>query len=173
VIGGILGLLWRAAFALGWAAAIQILGVGGLQGGETALEDLLSQAGPRLDGIVETRIKRLEQALAVAADGGVSAGELAQQITAILGNTSMARLVTQTETSWGAGHAQVGAYRAFGVTSVIWQTMNDSLVCGRCRANQAAGPWPLGTAFPSGALSPPIHPRCRCWLRPAAERGVQ
>jgi hypothetical protein len=167
VIGGILGLLWRAAFALGWAAAVQILGVGGLQGDEAALGDLLSQAGPRLDGIVETRIKRLEQALAAAADGSVSAGELAQQITAILGNASMARLVTQTETSWGAGHAQVGAYRASGVTSVIWQTMNDSLVCGRCMGNQDAGPWPLGTPFPSGALSPPQHPRCRCWLRPA------
>ena len=167
VIGGVLASLWAAAFAMGWAAAIQVLGLGGLEGDEAALAALLAAGEGRISGITQTRVRRIEQALEAAARDGTPADVLAQQISAILGSATAARLVTQTETAWGQAQAQVGAYRAAGVKSTIWQTRNDSRVCGRCRGNQAAGPWPLGKPFPSGALAPPQHPRCRCVLIPA------
>ena len=170
MIGGILASLWAAASALGWAAVVQVLGLGGLEGAENALATLVAEGQGRISGITETRVKRIEQVLEAAARDGTPADVLAQQITAVVGSASAARLVTQTETTWGQAQAQVAAYWSAGVAEVIWQTMNDGLVCGRCRANQAQGPHLLGTPFASGALAPPQHPRCRCYLRPAAKK---
>jgi Xaa-Pro aminopeptidase len=39
----------------------------------------------------------------------------------------------------------------------------------RCRHNGQAGALPLGEAFPSGHVAPPVHPGCTCTTLPALE----
>jgi SPP1 gp7 family putative phage head morphogenesis protein len=167
VIASILGGLWAAAWLLGRDSAVQVLGVGGIEEDEAALEALLAAGGDRIPGIVATRVRQLEQALLRALQDGTSVQELAAQITVILGGQQSALLVTQTETSWASAWAQIAAYRAAGITKTIWVTRNDFRVCSKCLRNQNAGPWPLGKPFPTGAIAPPQHPRCRCVLKPA------
>jgi hypothetical protein len=167
ILGGLLAQLWAAAAAVGWASAVSVLGVGALEGAEVALADLMKAGQGRLRGIIRTRISRIERALLAALRDGTSVDALAAEISAILGSGVSALLVTLTETTWASQQAALAAYQVAGVAEVIWQTRNDGLVCANCLANQAAGPKPVGTIFPSGDKAPPAHPRCRCSLIPA------
>jgi hypothetical protein len=168
ILLGLLTALWGAAWGLGWASAITVLGIGEIRGTQQGLADLLAEARSRIDGILETRLSRLERVLTAALDSGISADELAEQIRAILGSLISALLVTQSETTWASGRAAYWVYKLAGVKWVRWQTRNDGRVCARCKANQAASPVRLGQKFPSGDKTPLAHPRCRCSLVPAA-----
>jgi DivIVA domain-containing protein len=58
-----------------------------------------------------------------------------------------------------------GAYAALGDgTLVTWEVDPDGPPSPDCEDNNLAGPVPLGEAFPSGHVSPPMHPGCRCLL---------
>jgi len=167
VLVAILGALWAAAFALGWASAIAVLGVGEVEGAEAALEELILDGQQRLHWILQTRMSRIQRVLVQALREGWDADRLAQAIAGILGSLSSALLVAISETTWASGRAAFLVYQAAGVKYVRWQTRNDSLVCARCMANQKASPIPLGQTFPSGDKHPLAHPRCRCSLLPA------
>jgi Phage Mu protein F like protein len=167
VLVAILGALWAAAFALGWASAIAVLGVGDVEGAEAALEELILAGQQRLGWILQTRMSRIQRVLVQALREGWDADRLAQAIADILGSLSSALLVAISETTWASGAAAFAVYQAAGVKWVRWQTRNDSLVCARCMANQKASPILLGMTFPSGDKHPLAHPRCRCSLLPA------
>jgi hypothetical protein len=47
---------------------------------------------------------------------------------------------------------------------VIWSVDPDGPPSPDCEDNGLAGPVPVGDAFPSGHVSPPMHPGCRCLL---------
>lgn len=159
--------LYELAWRLGRESVAQVLGSGELAPAWAALDRLLTEGAARADGIVATRISRLERALEEALRTGASAGTLAAQITAILGSYASALAVTQTEVTWASSAAALGAYSGAGVAMVRWQTENDSRVCAICKANQAAGAREIGKRFPSGQRWPPAHTRCRCSLMPA------
>lgn len=164
----VLTALWVSAWALGWSSAVALIGTGSIREDAEALALLLAEGEHRIGWMLETRLSRLERILLAALAGKVSADELADQIAAVLASLTSALLVTQTEVSWASGWAAYYAYQTAGIKWVKWQTRNDSRVCGRCLANQAASPMPLGQKFPSGDKTPLAHPRCRCSLLPSA-----
>lgn len=43
---------------------------------------------------------------------------------------------------------------------VYWVVEDEA--CKYCQQNADASPIPAGTAFPTGDMAPPAHPRCRC-----------
>ena len=91
---------------------------------------------------------------------------MAAAIAIVLTSTISAAMIVQTEITraMAAGAAEV--YRLAGIQMVEWVTAKDADVCEFCDANEAAGPHFLGQTFPSGAIAPPQHPRCRCALIP-------
>jgi len=156
--------LWAQGYALGLEAAIKASGFSGEIDGQTLL-DLINNYGPRwLQQIVSTLLKRIAGVLADSA--GLTADVLAAGITAVLADDAHAKRIAQTEITRAVGEATVKIYRAAGVPEVIWVTDPASDVCAQCDANEAAGPRFLGTPFPSGAIAPPQHVRCRCALMP-------
>lgn len=159
--------LHEQAWRLGRESALQVLGTGELAAAWAALDALLAAGAARVPMIVETRLRRLEQVLMDALRSGIGASTLAAELAAILGSYSAALAVAQTEVTWASAAAAEDAYAGAGVAMVRWQTENDSRVCPRCRANQAAGPREIGKRFPSGDRWPPGHTRCRCALLPA------
>lgn len=167
VLVAILGALWAAAFALGWASAIAVLGVAEVPGSEQALEELILAGQERLGWILQTRMSRIQRVLLQALREDWDEDRLAQAISEILSSLVSALLVTQSEATWASGWAAFWVYKLAGVQWIRWQTRNDSLVCPRCLANQKASPIQLGQRFPSGDLHPLAHPRCRCSLLPA------
>ena len=130
-------------------------------------------ARPAFDGIVQTLLSRLESALTAALRDGTDADALASEIAGILASLNAALRITRSETTWAVQAAALEVYRAAGVAYKRWQTSNDSSVCPRCLANQAAGSIPLNARFPSRALAPLQHPACRCTLLPGTPPRAQ
>lgn len=107
---------------------------------------------------------RLEAIAAVLASTAASA--LKAALKALLSDEAWAELVALTETVRAMQAAVMYAYRRTGVHLVRW-VIADANACPACKENAHAGPHPLGTPFPTGAIAPPEHPRCRCALIPA------
>ncbi len=57
------------------------------------------------------------------------------------------------------------------VVWVTWIAVDDARTCQLCLDNAAASPRPLGTPFPSGDITPPVHMFCRCYLIGANGEG--
>lgn len=192
----VLGRLWPEAWVLGEKSAQAIVaGVGDVDWGawtpgdyeaaqEVAgpgLRQLLAEAGIRIKSIAESRLEDLSDVLerTLASDETtremngpkpltLSVQSLARELEDVLGNPSRAELVAWTEIARAQSSAALREYAESAVERVEWSTAEDAKVCVRCEADEAAGPVPIHTAFPSGNLMPPGHPRCRCALIPAA-----
>jgi 2'-5' RNA ligase len=93
-------------------------------------------------------------------DDGTPDDELAGALDDAVGDGDYAQGLTLNQVLTVMGLAALQWYLANGTASVSWQTTPGA--CSLCLANEAAGPVPAGTAFPSGALSVPGHPHCRC-----------
>jgi SPP1 gp7 family putative phage head morphogenesis protein len=172
-LASVLDALWGAAWAVGWASASAVAGLGEIIADAALLEKLLMQGRKTRAGwILRTLIRRLEKLLMRALRDGLSDDELAQRITGLLGSLPKALLITRSETTWAIGQATLGAYVKAGITYKRWQTRDDSLVCSRCRANQAAGPIPVMAKFPGGDLAPLAHPNCRCVILPGSPQSA-
>lgn len=130
----------------------------------------LIQDGDRIaDGINDTRVTDIAKVLADAVDTQPTVDELDAQLAKVLTDEAMIDQITVTETSRAVADGALGRYdlaRLDGVTHLVWQTDPDK-PCPICVSNADAGPVPIGTAFPSGDYSPPVHPRCRCAIFPA------
>jgi SPP1 gp7 family putative phage head morphogenesis protein len=145
------------------------------------LRQLLAEAGIRIKSIADSRLEELSAVLeqTLASDEvtremdqpkpvTLSVQSLADQLRDVLDNPGRAELVAQTEIARAQSSAALREYAESAVERVEWSTAEDAKVCPRCDADEAAGPVPIHTAFPSGNLMPPGHPRCRCALIPAA-----
>jgi hypothetical protein len=75
-------------------------------------------------------------------------------------------MIAQTEITRAISAAAVSVYKYGPTSEVIW-VIEDDNACEECKANAEAGPRFYGNPFPSGAIEPPQHPRCRCALIPA------
>lgn len=53
-------------------------------------------------------------------------------------------------------------------TPVVWTPDTRHEVCADCDDNRLAGAVAAGQPFPTGQVSPPAHPACRCMLVPVA-----
>jgi SPP1 gp7 family putative phage head morphogenesis protein len=172
---------WRRWTPGDHAAARQIAGDG--------LARLLADADIHIQSIAESRVGELAGVLesALASDvreieqyhkpPGVysmqdvlparnSISDLAAKLENVLDNPERARMVAHTEMARAQSAATVESYEQTGVRERAWLSAEDAKVCPRCDANVAAGAVPMGQPFPSGDMSPPIHPNDRCALMP-------
>jgi SPP1 gp7 family putative phage head morphogenesis protein len=162
-------------------AAMEVAGPG--------LRQLLDEAGITIRSITQTRLEELSAVLeeSLASDeirqpwGNVphppsvpvlSVQDLAERLEAVLDNPRNAELVAQAEIARAQSSAAMRVYAENGTRDVEWSTAEDAKVCPRCDANAAQGGVPIGTAFVSGAVMPPQHPRCRCALLPVLESSA-
>lgn len=150
--------IWRAAWYAGVKAA-RTLTRSTADVSASVLNTLINQmAGTWLAQIVGTTLKLLANGLAAGAD--------AAGLTAILQDLQRTKDIAQTEITRMMAYAAQQVYSATGNQYVRW-IIEDANACTACKANAAAGRWPIGEAFPSGALAPPQHVRCRCGIVPA------
>lgn len=141
--------------------------IAGQAGNGQGLDDLLSDAGVRIRSIGETKLADLARVLAEGAENGSSVKDLAASISGLLTDPSHAEMVASTELARASNSAAFWSYRLHAIERASWVTAEDGKVCPICDANAAAGPLPLGEAFPSGDTMPPAHPWDRCAIVPA------
>jgi hypothetical protein len=108
-----------------------------------------------LGQIVTTTIKLIAAALVA----GVA-------VSKFLADESRANTIAITELRRAKSQAQMDSLSAAGVGRIRWITTSGH-PCQHCIDNEAAGPWPLGVPFPSGAMCPPDHPNCQCEIKAA------
>ncbi|MCX4750910.1 phage portal protein [Kitasatospora sp. NBC_01287] len=134
----------------------------GLAAGLTAV---LAAIPALADKVADTRMKAVAHMLATGPVADIDA--LAEAVSDAASDPGAVEAVAVTETTRGAATAAADYYQQQKVHEGRWLTEPDGRVCPVCDANAAAGPRPIGTNYPSGDISPPAHPRCRCALVPA------
>lgn len=78
-----------------------------------------------------------------------------------------AEVIASTEVTRAFAQGNLQAWQGSRVVNgIIFRTANDELVCDQCS--------PFGGkvfALGDAEHTPPIHPRCRCWISPSVDRG--
>ena len=123
---------------------------------------ILTDTATDAAGIAATRHRDMGRALAKGLIAGLAARAIGQAMVKALASVDKALAVAVTEITRSSGLAALFGYQQLGVTQVRWVLDPGSNTCPRCIGNAAAGPIPLGAAFPSGDRSVPAHVRCRC-----------
>jgi hypothetical protein len=77
------------------------------------------------------------------------------------------KLIAQNETATALEQAFEDNGDEIGSDGKEWITAGDDKVSDGCRENEAAGIIPFHQAFPSGHMTPPRFPGCRCACAPA------
>ena len=115
--------------------------------------------------IATSRIAALARRL--AGDHGTDSPDVtAGRLRDVLGDEGRAYVDTITTTTAAISEVTIATYADDGVTRVLW-VIDPENPCPTCLENQAEGPQPIGSTWPSGDTEPPAHPRCRCGLLPA------
>jgi len=87
--------------------------------------------------------------------------------------TERADVITETELVTAMNIVELETFKRNGVNRIKWITSLDERVCVQCVGNEEAGAIPLGDNFPMGAIAPPQHIRCRCYLVPILPEVVE
>ena len=152
-------------------------------GASTAI-DILANAGTRaaLDaGIAkmarsytETTLDMLKTAIGdkLTQEGGTNLGEITAAVDDVyaFADDRRAGLIAKTEAYRTANFANLQAWDQSGVVkTVMWYTAEDESVCAECDAMDGTEV-DTGADFFSDSYSdgsaPPLHPDCRCYIRP-------
>lgn len=136
-----------------------LLGERGLSGG---LGQLLDRAGVVIQGVNETTLQRMSNALALASQKGWGVRETKQMLDVIIDDPTRAEMIAATELNRANTAASLQNFRENGATAVEWMTSGDADVCEDCAAEE-------GNVYPLDGLGeePPLHPWCGCQLIPA------
>ena len=148
------------ATALGLASLLAP-GSGGGEGGE--LPDI---AGDMADGYLGVTSRVL-----AGWDPDVAADELGSMLADAVADGAYAEGLTITQITIVSGQAALQWYLANGGVLLQWVTDGDN-PCAVCVANAKADPRPAGVPWPSGDLTVPSHPNCRCALVAISGGGV-
>ncbi len=119
-------------------------------------------------GKLETTTRNgLRTAIGTHIESGAPLPTLRQNLTPLFGK-KRAEMIASTETTRLFAEGNKIAYRQAGVEEVEFRTVHDGNVCPECESYD-------GERYPIGRedVTPPIHPRCRCWIAPVVdERAV-
>lgn len=160
----------RRAHRTGWAAGQQI--ASRHPGDDTAYSDDGSSGSPLAPADLSDRMAAHTAASTLAAALGAAARRLARLLVA--GTTAAGALkdaltagfdilvATDVAVSAAYGAGLRAAYMGLGVQSLTWVTAGDDDVCERCDLTAANSPY-----SPFGVPAMPMHPNCRCILRPS------
>lgn len=139
---------------------------GALFGDDDALRDRLRGA---VTEFLDLHRAHLERTFAEAENEGLDAAELADRVRAAYRDWRSGSLADLAGDLATAGFAH-GERRAAGPgTPWRWVVDNGGLPCADGEDNALAGPVPCDEPFPTGHLTPPAHPGCRCILVPARQ----
>lgn len=117
----------------------------------------------RLAGTTQNGMRRAIQTNIAT---GAPLRDLERSLEPLFGKTR-AQVIASTETTRMYAEGNKLAYKSAGVGEVEFQTVKDSAVDPDCEALQ-------DKRFPiDSAPTPPIHPRCRCWIAPVVCREVE
>ena len=137
----------------------------------------------------ETTLDQLKSVLGekLTQPGGTNLTELTEAVDGVYSyaDEKRAAMIAKTESFRAANWANKEAWRASGVVKTIrFYSAEDSKVCEFCAAMEEMGPIPINDNFVeagdtikgiNGGLmtadygdieAPPIHPLCRCYIRP-------
>jgi len=121
-------------------------------------------------GIQKTTADSLKRVITTGLSEGWSYNTTAREIRKLFDGpitTDRARLIAVTESAraYEAGNFTFGkSIEDDGIImSKRWVTSHDSRVSDGCQENEDAGAIPLDEVFPSGDLTPPRFPGCRCY----------
>lgn len=117
------------------------------------------------DTINETTADALTETLKEGLGAGESIPELAKRIEDVYAGRDPVR-IARTEASAAANFGTERGFEQAGVKQVEWLVVNPE--DEDCISN-AGVVMPIGKAFPSGDVRPPVHPNCVCTLLPVIE----
>lgn len=124
-----------------------------LAGGRTT-EQLLASRGITLNGISDSAMKRISDAIAQGLSSGDSHGTIADAVNAVIADPARADVIAITEGNRSMNAAFIDQLQQAGETQFDW--VNDADPCDECAAEIDANPHDI-TDDP-----PPAHPSCRC-----------
>jgi hypothetical protein len=165
--GAVIGALSTRALAASGTAAGAIASVDwlGWRPGDTDRARQILAATGVDTAIVEAESRRAAQQLTAgrltAAAAAIAAGT---SITAALNASPWAAMVALTEVGRAAEIAAAVIQPATGMRHQRWYLDPRVDNCPICIENAESGPLPVGVAWPSGHIRPPVHPWCRCHL---------
>jgi len=127
-----------------------------------AFQRLMALAGVASDAIAKAGYDRIGTALADSIAAGYSPAKAAKVITEKIGDPARALTIAITETNRAMSAGSVYTYQEAQIEEVEWNAVEP---CDICEPNDGQVVR-LGEAFPSGDITPPAHPNCRCALLP-------
>lgn len=132
----------------------------------------------RLDGAASLTAHTRERVRALVAEtlqNGDSLRTLKNKLRAdgLSFGPARAETIARTETAMAQGEGKLQAFQSIGHEGKRWVTAQDENVdggqaSGPCIQNAAAGALRLSAPFPSGHMTVPAHPRCRCTIAPVS-----
>ena len=131
------------------------------------LSDLLEQSGTIIQGIFDTVLDRLGNAIAYGLDNGLSTDQIASNISTVDPETRLslvsenADVIAVTETSRAQSAATFDTYQENGIGQYNW--LAEDTACLKCMANADGGPY---STDEEPDPSQPAHPNCRCTYIP-------
>jgi hypothetical protein len=108
----------------------------------------------------------LAMAAALTAGAGATAAAIAAALRAAVRDAGHAAAIVLDHITAACGAAANAMYKLLGISLAFWMAKHDTRVCDVCAANAASESLPIGAAYPSGDITPPAHPHCRCALMP-------
>jgi SPP1 gp7 family putative phage head morphogenesis protein len=140
------GIDWSSWSPASFTAADLVRGEG--------LSKLLAEVDVVIQGVAQTELNRIGDALAKGIEQGLSAEEIASSIRPLVGSDNQAMAIATTEVARAQNAAAIDIYRSAGVEKFNWLT--DTNPCPLCQAKADKSPYPID------AERPPLHPHCRC-----------
>jgi hypothetical protein len=135
-----------------------------LFGGEALVEECLRT---RVDLFLSVHRAHLERTFSEADEADLDVAELGDRVRASYRDWRSSTLADLAGDLATAGFTH-GERRAAGPgTPWQWVVDNGGLPCADGEDNALAGAVPCEEPFPTGDLTPPAHPGCRCILAPA------
>lgn len=157
-----------AALAMVGAAAVDILASAGTR---AALDAGIAKMAK---SYTDTTLSQLKEAIGekLTQEGGTNLAELTQAVddTYAFADARRAGLIAKTESYRTANWANREAWQQSGVVStLVWYTAEDDHVCAECAdidGKEVGFEDKFFNDTYSGGEAPPLHPDCRCYIRP-------
>lgn len=128
---------------------------------DSALAELLGEAGAEADGILGTTVDRIGSLIADGLASGASIDDVARTLSDYVDDSARAVMIAHTETARAMTAATMRVYGLNGIEQ--WDLITTSGACQRCLDIEADNPHRVG-----GGQTPPEHPLCRCAAAPRA-----
>lgn len=139
-----------------------------LADGSRSLAILQEEVVTVVDGILDTTVDRLTDALVEGYDAGESQARLTARVESALADDARGTTIAMTETNRSMGAAATDTYRDNGVAAREWVALDDP--CEDCQAMDGVVAL-LDEPFPDMG-DVPAHPNCRCSTLPVMAEEV-